>query len=170
MPTRIILVLAVLLPALFAFACSDNTSSAANAAPPAIEIPVGPVPGPGKAMQLPTNPYENNPVALAEGRRLFNWYNCSGCHAAMRAAAWDRAFGTNRFSSTAAILHTSSPRFLKAARKACRLGARKFPRIRSGNWWHTSSPCARRRNPILQRFLLNRKREQRSRYFHEPFQ
>ena len=80
MPTRIILVLAVLLPALFAFACSDNTSSAANAAPPAIEIPVGPVPGPGKAMQLPTNPYENNPVALAEGRRLFNWYNCSGCH------------------------------------------------------------------------------------------
>ena len=24
--------------------------------------------------------YEGNPQAIAEGRRLFNWYNCSGCH------------------------------------------------------------------------------------------
>jgi cytochrome c oxidase cbb3-type subunit III len=26
------------------------------------------------------NPYENNPSALAEGKRLYHWYNCSGCH------------------------------------------------------------------------------------------
>ena len=76
----ITLFLVVLLPVLFAPACSENTTTAANAAPPAIEIPVGPVPGPGKALPLPTNPYEGNPVALAEGRRLFDWYNCSGCH------------------------------------------------------------------------------------------
>ena len=27
------------------------------------------------------NPYENNAYAISEGKRLFNWYNCSGCHA-----------------------------------------------------------------------------------------
>jgi cytochrome c oxidase cbb3-type subunit 3 len=27
-----------------------------------------------------TNPYAHDLYALAEGRKLFNWYNCSGCH------------------------------------------------------------------------------------------
>lgn len=26
------------------------------------------------------NPYENDAYATAEGRRLYQWYNCSGCH------------------------------------------------------------------------------------------
>ena len=26
-------------------------------------------------------PYEENAFAVSEGKRLFNWYNCSGCHA-----------------------------------------------------------------------------------------
>jgi cytochrome c oxidase cbb3-type subunit 3 len=26
------------------------------------------------------NPYTQDPIALAEGRRLFVWYNCYGCH------------------------------------------------------------------------------------------
>jgi cytochrome c oxidase cbb3-type subunit 3 len=26
------------------------------------------------------NPYEDNAYALSEGRRLFHWYNCAGCH------------------------------------------------------------------------------------------
>jgi cytochrome c oxidase cbb3-type subunit III len=26
------------------------------------------------------NPYEGNAPALAEGQRLFTWYNCAGCH------------------------------------------------------------------------------------------
>jgi cytochrome c oxidase cbb3-type subunit III len=81
MRSQISLLLAILLLAFLSPGCTQDTqTAAANAAPPAIEIPVGPVPGPGKAMPLPTNPYENNPVALAEGRRLFDWYNCSGCH------------------------------------------------------------------------------------------
>jgi cytochrome c oxidase cbb3-type subunit III len=58
----------------------DPPSAAANAALPAIGIPVGPVPGPGKHIALPSNPYEGNAVALAQGRRLFVWYNCYGCH------------------------------------------------------------------------------------------
>jgi cytochrome c oxidase cbb3-type subunit 3 len=27
------------------------------------------------------NPYDDNAYALAEGKRLFHWYNCTGCHA-----------------------------------------------------------------------------------------
>jgi cytochrome c oxidase cbb3-type subunit III len=26
------------------------------------------------------NPYEENAYAMTEGQRLYNWYNCSGCH------------------------------------------------------------------------------------------
>jgi cytochrome c oxidase cbb3-type subunit III len=29
----------------------------------------------------PPNEYEENAYALNEGKRLFGWYNCSGCHA-----------------------------------------------------------------------------------------
>ena len=28
-----------------------------------------------------SNPYEKNAQALADGKRLFAWYNCNGCHA-----------------------------------------------------------------------------------------
>ncbi len=41
---------------------------------------VGPIPGAGKHFTFQTNPLANDPVALQEGRKLFNWYNCSGCH------------------------------------------------------------------------------------------
>src|SRR5579875_910314 len=42
--------------------------------------PVGPVPGGIQPAHYATNPYSNDAVALQDGRRLFNWYNCSGCH------------------------------------------------------------------------------------------
>ena len=29
----------------------------------------------------PENPYEDNAYAMTEGQRLYEWYNCSGCHA-----------------------------------------------------------------------------------------
>jgi cytochrome c oxidase cbb3-type subunit 3 len=66
---------------LFTLGCNQQiTHAAASSAPPGIGIPVGPVPGPKLAMNLPSNPYTHDQVALAEGRRLFDWYNCSGCH------------------------------------------------------------------------------------------
>lgn len=35
----------------------------------------------GRQSQTPTtNPYEGSAYAISEGQRLFNWYNCSGCH------------------------------------------------------------------------------------------
>jgi cytochrome c oxidase cbb3-type subunit 3 len=43
-------------------------------------VSVGPIPG-GEAEPVEQkNPYDGNPVAIQDGRRLFNWYNCSGCH------------------------------------------------------------------------------------------
>lgn len=42
---------------------------------------MGPTPGPRPDTLVETrNPYANDPSAIGEGRRLFNWYNCSGCH------------------------------------------------------------------------------------------
>ena len=40
----------------------------------------GPVPGRISSPVERTNPLANDPVALQDGRRLFDWYNCSGCH------------------------------------------------------------------------------------------
>jgi cytochrome c oxidase cbb3-type subunit III len=39
------------------------------------------IPGPFLPLPDAANPYENNQQAIGEGQRLFNWYNCSGCHA-----------------------------------------------------------------------------------------
>ena len=61
--------------------CGPAPAEAANeGAPPAVTVPVGPIPGPGAAPQLPADPYSTNTVALAEGRKLFVYYNCYGCH------------------------------------------------------------------------------------------
>jgi cytochrome c oxidase cbb3-type subunit 3 len=37
---------------------------------------------PGKPLPDPVKvgPYEGNAWAMSEGQRLYNWYNCSGCH------------------------------------------------------------------------------------------
>ena len=36
--------------------------------------------GPSAAPKV-TNPYEEDAYTLSEGKRLFTWYNCTGCHA-----------------------------------------------------------------------------------------
>src|SRR5438309_135480 len=38
-------------------------------------------PGGAQPLVQVNNPYEGNASAIAEGQRLFSWYNCSGCHA-----------------------------------------------------------------------------------------
>jgi cytochrome c oxidase cbb3-type subunit 3 len=37
-------------------------------------------PGGPKPQTLPGNPYAGNAYAISEGQRLYQWYNCSGCH------------------------------------------------------------------------------------------
>jgi cytochrome c oxidase cbb3-type subunit III len=49
-------------------------------ASPLLKTPIGPIPGPEKQVTLTANPYSQDPKAIAEGKRLFNWYNCAGCH------------------------------------------------------------------------------------------
>ena len=61
-------------------ACRRNSISVTAGQPGTTATPVGPVPGAMPPGQYPTNPFANDPVALQDGRRLFNWYNCSGCH------------------------------------------------------------------------------------------
>jgi cytochrome c oxidase cbb3-type subunit 3 len=38
------------------------------------------VPGGKDSAPDVANPLEENAYALSEGKRLFNWYNCNGCH------------------------------------------------------------------------------------------
>jgi cytochrome c oxidase cbb3-type subunit 3 len=39
------------------------------------------VPGGSDSAPRVQNPYDDNAYALAEGKRLYHWYNCAGCHA-----------------------------------------------------------------------------------------
>lgn len=57
----------------------NSSKPVANGAPPS-PTAVGPVPGGQAPLPSQANPLKGDPVALQDGRRLFNWYNCSGCH------------------------------------------------------------------------------------------
>jgi cytochrome c oxidase cbb3-type subunit 3 len=59
---------------------SSTENSVAISSPGIVDNPVGPVPGGIQPANYPTDPYLKDPVALQDGRSLFNWYNCSGCH------------------------------------------------------------------------------------------
>ncbi|MBV8809841.1 MAG: c-type cytochrome [Acidobacteriaceae bacterium] len=37
--------------------------------------------GPVQPQAVVANPYNGSAYDISEGQRLFNWYNCSGCHA-----------------------------------------------------------------------------------------
>jgi cytochrome c oxidase cbb3-type subunit 3 len=52
-----------------AHAAASDASSPASAVRTAQLVPAG------------ANPHEQNAYAVAQGKRLFRWYNCSGCHA-----------------------------------------------------------------------------------------
>lgn len=59
----------------------DGADVAPLAAVPPVEGHViGPQPGPDRAMPRVVNPFSDDPTAAADGRRLFIWYNCYGCH------------------------------------------------------------------------------------------
>ena len=75
----LIAVHACLLPALLAMAGCNSNRSAASAALPS-PTNVGPIPGPQAAALGAVNPLSGDAVAMQDGRRLFDWYNCSGCH------------------------------------------------------------------------------------------
>lgn len=77
---EIALVACLLLPGVAGCRRSSNTNAVAVSGPGTTGSPVGPVPGGIQPISYPKNPYAHDPVALQDGRRLFDWYNCSGCH------------------------------------------------------------------------------------------
>jgi cytochrome c oxidase cbb3-type subunit 3 len=77
---RPVLVLFSLVNALMITSCGNLSKSAAQSAQAPTLTNVGPIPGDVTATNVRTNPYVNDAVALQDGRRLFDWYNCSGCH------------------------------------------------------------------------------------------
>ena len=64
----------------FAAGCNHAPTSVADGGTSAASTPVGPVPGEVQTIHFRANPLAHDPVALQDGRRLFDWYNCSGCH------------------------------------------------------------------------------------------
>jgi cytochrome c oxidase cbb3-type subunit 3 len=63
-----------------AVGCNGTANPVVAGAAPPVATNVGPIPGPPSTPVEQVNPYANDPVAMADGWRLFNWYNCSGCH------------------------------------------------------------------------------------------
>ena len=62
-------------------ACQGPSSDAAAAgAMPFNAYAIGPQPGPDRVLPRAVNPFAGNTRVLPEGRRLFVWYNCAGCH------------------------------------------------------------------------------------------
>ena len=83
---------ALIVPALAALGllgCSGDpeTARTVSATPDSIlGIPgeIALVPGPDTVQAIPpAGPYSGDPEAVAEGRRLYGWYNCAACHGAL---------------------------------------------------------------------------------------
>lgn len=78
---RTALLLAGLVLAIVSAGCDRARDDAAsNATRPAVDVPIGPPPGPDPDMDVASNPYQGDAGAMQEGRRLFVWFNCAGCH------------------------------------------------------------------------------------------
>jgi len=63
-------------------ACQARTPdmSAAGGAQAQNAYFIGPQPGPNRALAQASNPFAGDKSVLNDGRRLFVWYNCAGCH------------------------------------------------------------------------------------------
>jgi cytochrome c oxidase cbb3-type subunit III len=62
-------------------AADDEAEVAAlGALPPVAGHAIGPQPGPDRPLPRVDNPFAGQPNAVVEGRRLFRWFNCEGCH------------------------------------------------------------------------------------------
>jgi cytochrome c oxidase cbb3-type subunit 3 len=73
-------VMAITLMTLIMLVACEKMSSPDKGLRTASALYIGPQPGPDRPLARPINPYAGNRAVLAEGRQLFNWYNCSGCH------------------------------------------------------------------------------------------
>jgi len=73
--------LIVLFGSFFIAGCNQRPTPVVDGGTSAASTPVGPIPGAiQQSASYAKDPLATDPVALQDGRRLFNWYNCSGCH------------------------------------------------------------------------------------------
>ncbi len=79
MPCHRTLITLVVAPALLA-ACASRVQDETGGTIPQNAYYIGPQPGPDRAFPPVTNPYAGNQAARVDGRRLYQWYNCAGCH------------------------------------------------------------------------------------------
>jgi cytochrome c oxidase cbb3-type subunit 3 len=59
----------------------SNAAPAASAARGSTNQPAVPLGGGVRQAAANTSPYEENAFAVGQGKRLYRWYNCNGCHA-----------------------------------------------------------------------------------------
>lgn len=70
--------------AAFALAACDQRESRDDAAPAQATRSIAQSdvsPGGANPPKPTSGQYDDSPYAIAEGKRLFSWFNCSGCHA-----------------------------------------------------------------------------------------
>lgn len=64
--------------------CRQNPRTLQEAAPSSGRpdaVQIGSLqPGPKLPPMQVRNPYDGNPFSISEGQRLYEWYNCAGCH------------------------------------------------------------------------------------------
>ncbi|WP_026873463.1 c-type cytochrome [Inquilinus limosus] len=82
LPTILLLSVALLASGCRREERSYDTSRAESAAE--VIVALAPISPGGSSPQTAANPkgqeYEHNAYAMSQGKRLFQWYNCSGCH------------------------------------------------------------------------------------------
>lgn len=59
---------------------ADDATDTPSAARAGSLQPAMPLTGGVKTAARNRSPYEDNAFAVNQGKRLFNWYNCNGCH------------------------------------------------------------------------------------------
>ncbi|MBC5764692.1 cytochrome c [Ramlibacter sp. GTP1] len=59
---------------------ANNETPAPDAARLSINQPAAAQTGPVKTAATTASPYEENAYAVNQGKRLYRWYNCNGCH------------------------------------------------------------------------------------------
>jgi len=68
-------------PRMGALHAGPSASAASATAPASASVAAASAVVVAHASSAGGNPHEENSYAVAQGKRLFRWYNCSGCHA-----------------------------------------------------------------------------------------
>ncbi len=88
-PSRTVLLLGAIAAALLVSGCEREARRFATPPPPQVASaarlgllqPATPQQGEVRLATVKASPYDGNAYGVNQGKRLYRWYNCSGCHA-----------------------------------------------------------------------------------------